>query len=119
MSQDDWNLLEIYKTILQVFLVIIMSINYINKNYQVPHAFQEILSAENTPTICSSIPAFESFIDVWRTLLEERPEWWEMIQPGLDKLEEYEERLTDVHIIAMGEIKFIFLFYYYLININI
>ena len=86
---------------------------YVNQlyeqNYQVPHAFQEILSAENTPTICSSILAFESFIDVWHRLLEERPEWWEMIQPGLDKLEEYEERLTDVHVIGMGEIKFIFL----------
>ena len=97
MSQDDWILLEIYQVILWVFFSCCCYVRLCEENHQVPHAFQEILSAENTPTICSSIPAFESFIDVWCRLLEERPEWWEMIQPGLDKLEEYEERLTDVH----------------------
>jgi hypothetical protein len=61
------------------------------------------LSGENTPTLCFSIPAFESFISVWKELSEENPDWSNLIQPGLDKLEEYEERLTDVHIIAMGK----------------
>ena len=77
-------------------------------NCQVPHAFQEILSAENTPTLCYSIPAFESFINIWTKLVEERPEWSDIIQPGLDKLEDYKSKLNDAHIIAMGEIYFIY-----------
>ena len=51
-----------------------------------------------------SIPAFASFINVWTKLAEDRPEWQQIIQPGLEKLEEYRDRLSDVHIIAMGEI---------------
>jgi len=67
------------------------------------------LSGENTPTLCYSIPAFESFIQVWKELLGENPEWENLIEPGLSKLEEYETRLTDVHIVAMGEIETILL----------
>jgi hypothetical protein len=67
------------------------------------------LSGENTPTLCYSIPAFESFIRVWKELLAENPKWDNLIEPGLSKLEEYERRLTDVHIVAMGEIETIFL----------
>jgi hypothetical protein len=67
------------------------------------------LSGENTPTLCYSIPAFESFIQVWKELLAENPGWENLIEPGLSKLEEYESRLTDVHIVAMGEIKMILL----------
>jgi hypothetical protein len=67
--------------------------------FQVPHAFQEILTGENTPTLCCSIPAFKSFIRVWKELLAENPGWDNLIEPGLSKLEEYESRLTDVHIL--------------------
>jgi hypothetical protein len=60
------------------------------------------LSDEDTPTLCYSIPAFESFIGIWSKVLESKPEWETFIQPGLSKLEEYENRLTDVHVLAMG-----------------
>jgi hypothetical protein len=65
------------------------------------------LSGENTPTLCYSIPAFEAFINRWTIQIEENPEWANIIQPGLDKLEEYVGRLNDAHILAMGEIYFI------------
>ena len=66
------------------------------------------MSAENTPTLCYSIPAYESFINIWTKLAEERPEWRDFIQPGLDKLEDYKSRLNDAHILAMGEFYFIY-----------
>ncbi|KAF8814041.1 hypothetical protein BYT27DRAFT_7083097, partial [Phlegmacium glaucopus] len=93
LTQEDWDLLKDYQKILEV-----------------PHAFQEILSGENTPTLCYSIPAFQSFIDLWTQLKEDVPEWEEIIEPGLVKLEEYVERLNDVHVLAMGKIQFNLIF---------
>ena len=84
---------------------------------QIPHAFQDILGAETTPTLCYSIPAFAAFIKLWKDLAEQKPEWEDIIQPGLDKLEDYQDRLTDVHIIAMGD--FLFIFYSFLLNLII
>ena len=72
------------------------------------------MSAENTPTLCYSIPAFNSFINIW-TKQQERPEWSDIIQPGIDKLEEYVDKLNDAHILAMGEIYFI----YFIFNIEL
>ena len=69
--------------------------------------YQEILSSENTPTLCYSIPAFQSFINLWTTLVNENPEWEDIIQPGLFKLEDYVEKLNQAHILAMGEINLI------------
>jgi hypothetical protein len=46
-------------------------------------------------------------MNIWTKLVEENPEWSNIIQPGLDKLEEYKGRLNDAHILAMGEICFI------------
>lgn len=63
------------------------------------------MSTETTPTLCHSIPAFESFINRWEGLLEDRPQWYNIVQPGLDKLEDYQEKLNQVHVLAMGEIK--------------
>ena len=68
------------------------------------------MGAENTPTLPFTIPAFAAFIDLWKKLMEDKPEWEDIIQPGLDKLEQYEGRLTDTYIVAMGENKFLFYF---------
>jgi hypothetical protein len=76
------------------------------------------LSGENTPTLCYSIPAFESFTNLWMKQVEENPEWEDIIQPGLDKLEEYMGRLNDAHILAMGEFYFILFYFRYFINIK-
>ena len=65
-----------------------------------------MLSGENTPTLCYSIPAFTSFINIWQNLVVNNPAWTDIIEPGLDKLEDYQERVTDVYDLAMGEIKF-------------
>jgi hypothetical protein len=69
-----------------------------------------MLSGEKTPTLTYIIPAFTAFILCWENLMEEHPGWSEIIQPGLDKLEDYENRLTNTHIVALGK----FIFYSYI-----
>jgi|SRR6266850_849448 len=71
---------------------------------KVPHAFQDILGTECTPTLPYSIPAFSAFIARWRDLLDENPDWYPLIEPGLEKLKEYEDGLpnTPAYIVAMG-----------------
>ena len=73
---------------------------------QVPHAFQDILGAEVTPTICYSVPAYSAFINKWTLLKEDNPQWAKIIQPGLDKLEDYQECLaeTPAYVVAMGKL---------------
>ena len=75
-------------------------------NCQVPHAFQDILGAETTPTLCYSIPAFTAFIQRWNDLMADNPDWETIIQPGLDKLANYQEQLpnTPAYVVAMGKI---------------
>jgi hypothetical protein len=71
---------------------------------QVPHAFQELLSYEKTPTLCHAIPAFEAMISAWTTHAQKHPETKSIIQEGLDKLGGYSERtdLALAYVLAMG-----------------
>ena len=38
--------------------------------------------------------------------MEDNPQWADLIQPGLDKLEDYQEHLVDTpeYVVAMGKI---------------
>lgn len=78
-------------------------------NYQVPHAFQEILSAESTPTLCYSILAFSAFIERWEELQLEEPHLHDIIEQGLNKLRDYQEELpkTPAYTVAMGKLIYI------------
>ncbi|KAJ7809484.1 hypothetical protein B0H14DRAFT_3481457 [Mycena olivaceomarginata] len=40
----------------------------------IPHAFQQILSAEKTPTLGYALPAFEAMASKWEQLKNDRPE---------------------------------------------
>ncbi|PBK58919.1 hypothetical protein ARMSODRAFT_899917, partial [Armillaria solidipes] len=72
LSDDEWTVLRLFHEILHV-----------------PHAFQQKLSAEKTPTLCDVLPAFSAFLARWRLLQEQMPEMEEVIQASLDKLEDY------------------------------
>ncbi len=63
------------------------------------------MGAETTPTLCYSIPAYSAFINLWENLRDDHFEWEHIIQPGLDKIEEYQARLVDTpaYVVAMGE----------------
>jgi hypothetical protein len=47
---------------------------------------------------------FSAFIARWKELAEEKIIWYDIIQPGLEKLQEYERALekAPAHILAMG-----------------
>lgn len=72
---------------------------------QVPHAFQQRLSAEKTPTLGDAIPAFEAMQIVWKAQQVKNPKTAFIIDAGLDKLEEYRERanLTPAYALAMSK----------------
>ena len=76
----------------------------LTKTLQVPHAFQDILGAETTPTLPHVIPAFSALIQRWNELKDKNIPWHVMIQPGLEKLRGYEEELskTPAYFLAMG-----------------
>ena len=73
---------------------------------QVPHAFQDILGTEATPTICYSVPAYSAFINRWTQLKEDNPQWADIIQPDLNKLEDYQDHLADTpaYVVAMDKL---------------
>jgi hypothetical protein len=64
------------------------------------------LGAEATPTICYSVPAYSAFINKWTLLKNNNPQCADIIQPGLDKLEDYQDHIagTPAYVIAMGEL---------------
>jgi hypothetical protein len=64
------------------------------------------MGAEATPTICYSVPAYSAFINKWTLLKEDNPQWAKIIQPGLGKLEDYQDHLADtpVYVVAMSEL---------------
>jgi hypothetical protein len=64
------------------------------------------LGAEATPTICYSIPAYSAFINRWTQLKDKNPQWTDIIQPGLNKLEDYQDHLADTlaYVVAMDEL---------------
>ena len=73
-----------------------------------PAAFQDLLSFETTPTLCYSVPAFESLIQRWEELQENNAtpvQFYDIIQKGLEKLEDYRGYTIDVpvYILAMGK----------------
>lgn len=74
---------------------------------QVPHAFQQQLSHEKTPTLCDTIPAFEAMSAVWVERQESLPIAADVIEKGVEKLAEYRNRvnLHDVpaYTLAMSE----------------
>jgi hypothetical protein len=68
----------------------------------VPHAFQQKLSAEKTPTLCNARPAFEAMINKWQQMQLDNPETADIIQKGLDKLGSYQDRLERVPAYILG-----------------
>ena len=64
------------------------------------------MGAEATPTICYSVPAYSAFINRWTQLKEDNPQWANIIEPGLDKLEDYQDHLADTlaYMVAMGKL---------------
>jgi hypothetical protein len=57
-----------------------------------PHAYQQLLSAEKTPTLCEALPAFEGLVAKLKKYQREHDlDVYGMIQAGIQKLEEYQQ----------------------------
>jgi hypothetical protein len=74
---------------------------------QVPNAFQHILAWEKTPTLGNALPAFERMKQTWEKMQTDLPETAILIQPGLDKLVEYQgyADANPTYILATGMLK--------------
>jgi hypothetical protein len=59
-------------------------------SFQIPHSYQQILSGEKTPTLCGTVPAFKALIQTLEKFQEKSMLANEIIQPGIDKLEDYQ-----------------------------
>ncbi|ESK83266.1 hat family dimerization domain-containing protein [Moniliophthora roreri MCA 2997] len=63
---------------------------------EVPHAFQHVLSIEETPCLAFTIPAFHAVIDNWQVLQDNDPDFYAIIKQGIKKLDDYLEHIRDV-----------------------
>jgi len=71
--------------------------------FKIPHAFQQQLLHEKILTLCNAFPAFEGMKKVWEEHQHEHPEMFNIMQEGLDKLEDYRDCADNVpaYILAM------------------
>ncbi|KAI0288773.1 hypothetical protein BC826DRAFT_894547, partial [Russula brevipes] len=81
LTESDWATLEMFRSILEI-----------------PHAFQQIVSQEKTPTLSHVLPAFEAMTKKW-----EESSAAEAIDEGLAKLTSYQNHtdLTPAYCLAM------------------
>ncbi|THU89831.1 hypothetical protein K435DRAFT_577193, partial [Dendrothele bispora CBS 962.96] len=72
------------------------AVDQLSQVLEVPHAFQQLLSAEKTPTLCDVIPSFEEMIHLWQDMKTRLPDMRTIIDAGIRKLEEYRNKMVDV-----------------------
>ena len=62
-----------------------------------PHLYQQVLSGEKCPTICGTLPAFEALlIKLKRIQREQDIEFYDILEDGIEKLEEYKQDTDNV-----------------------
>ncbi|KAG2345688.1 hypothetical protein BDR05DRAFT_880114, partial [Suillus weaverae] len=103
LGSSEWDALDVFRKVLSV-----------------PHAFQQRLSAEKTPTLCNAIPAFEAMVRIWSKQLDDDPDLAIVIQPGLDKLNDYRSCIADVpaYALAMSQCSYSLVFMGFLTMVN-
>lgn len=115
LSQVDWQTLKTLHEILEVFFfffsLLILKIFF----FQIPHSYQQLLSAEKTPTLCGTIPAFEGVIKTLEKFQEDNISAFQIVTAGIDKLEEYQNATADSPAYILAICKF-YLFLITLIN---
>ncbi|KAG1722095.1 hypothetical protein EDB19DRAFT_1646018, partial [Suillus lakei] len=103
LGSSEWDALDVFCKVLSV-----------------PHAFQQQLSAEKTPTLCNAIPAFEAMVQIWSKQLDDDPNLAIVIQPGLNKLNDYQSHIADVpaYALAMSQCSYSLVFMGFLTVVN-
>ncbi len=90
LSDDEWKALDIIHQNLAVNFIAVNYCPSLNYCLQVPHAFQQKLSADKTPTLALAIPSFQRMMQLWEDLKIKFPEASPAIQDGLEKLKTYQ-----------------------------
>jgi hypothetical protein len=103
LSEADWDALSRFADILEVRQSsddIYSSDQHLD---QKPHAFQQKLSAEATPTLQDALPSFEKLVQSWKKHQHRHPETAHIVAAGLDKIEGYSARasVVDAYMLAM------------------
>lgn len=98
LDDSEWNLLGLYRDILAVSrdMIFIFHCVFELTSLKVPHAFQQKLSSETTPTLCGAIPSYEALIHKWESFRDEKPIVANVIDAGLEKLDDYTERISEI-----------------------
>ena len=109
LAAPEWDALELFQSILQVNSQWFASSINLN-DFQVPQAFQQQLSSEKTPTLCNAFPAFKGMKRVWKEHQVEHLETSDVVQEGLNKLDDYRDRADHVpaYVLAMYMYQFLF-----------
>ena len=66
-SAAEWDALQVFQKILEVSwrLSTFSAAYWLTTLCKVPHAFQQQLSYEKTPTLCDTIPSFKAMAATW------------------------------------------------------
>ena len=75
-----------------------------------PHAFQQKLSCEKTPTLCEALPSFQKIILKWEEYQDKMPDYSSYIEAGLSKLQDYFSRAMQVPAYQLAICKIILFF---------
>lgn len=105
LSDAEWMALDAFREILEVRALQQYISQLFIKSNKIPHAFQQILSFESTPTLCDALPAYSAFESAWKEYQDIHPEVAPFIEHGLDKLEIYRARteLVPAYVLAMSK----------------
>ncbi|KAI0059149.1 hypothetical protein BV25DRAFT_1962330 [Artomyces pyxidatus] len=82
----------------------LLVLNDIRDFLSIPHAVQELLSAQQTPTLSNVLPAYEKLIVILKGVIEDLPGLSHCILTAIFKFDEYlaKSRTAPVYGIAMG-----------------
>ena len=105
ISSAEWAALQAFSDILKACHYVSAYVDLCSDVFQIPHVFQQILSGEKTSTLGMSLAAFEVMAAKWKKHRDAHPEFADVIDAGLDKLDEYYNYAQDVLVntIAMGK----------------
>lgn len=83
-------------------------LNDIRMVTSVPHAAQESLSSDSTPTLSYSLPFYHAVTDKWEHLKQGRPLLSPYIEIAIQKVQEYinKSRLSRTYLLAVCELPF-------------
>ena len=114
LTGDNWDALQAFYDILSVHFIFVIPFQSLsNLTLQIPHAFQQHLSVEKTPTLCKAIRSFSAITEVWKEHQVQYLETSNIVQAGINKMKQCSDQtsLTPAYTVAMCMSPHICIFY--------